>query len=118
MSSNWRNRPRPIEQSVEQVSRITGNNPGNRLKTRRWRLGARDVDLWSDQLVGLLGILELKSAYLAGPSLGSRISYITALRYPEVVRGLFLYLVSGGDGVAERLAQAYYGSLIDVAEKQ
>ena len=27
MSSNWRNRPRPIEQLVEQVSRITGN-PG------------------------------------------------------------------------------------------
>src|SRR2546425_10039778 len=27
MSSNWRNRPRPIEPSVEQVSRITGN-PG------------------------------------------------------------------------------------------
>ena len=27
MSSNWRNRPRPIEKSVEQVSRITGE-PG------------------------------------------------------------------------------------------
>jgi hypothetical protein len=27
MSSNWRNRPRPIEQSVEQVRRITGD-PG------------------------------------------------------------------------------------------
>src|SRR4029450_6719454 len=27
MSSNWRNRPRPIEQSMEQLSRITGD-PG------------------------------------------------------------------------------------------
>jgi hypothetical protein len=27
MSSNWRNRPRPTEKSVEQVSRITGT-PG------------------------------------------------------------------------------------------
>jgi pimeloyl-ACP methyl ester carboxylesterase len=80
--------------------------------------GARDVDLWSDQLAEFLRVIGIRSAYLAGPSLGGRISYVTAIRYPEVVRGLFLYLASGGDGIAERLAKAYYGDLVGIAEKQ
>ena len=60
--------------------------------------GARDLDLWSDQLAALLCRLDLAPAYLCAPSAGSRVSYTTALRYPEVVRGMYLWLVSGGSG--------------------
>ena len=80
--------------------------------------GARDVDLWSDQLAELLQTIDARPAYLAGPSLGGRMSYVTAIRYPDVVRGLFLYLVSANDGLAETLGKTYYGQHAEVAEKQ
>jgi len=70
--------------------------------------GARDLDLWSDQLATLLRRLEFGPAFLCAPSAGSRVSYVTALRYPEIVRGMYLWLVSGGP-VAERLGEGYYG---------
>jgi pimeloyl-ACP methyl ester carboxylesterase len=78
--------------------------------------GARDLDLWSDQLAGLLRRLDLAPAFLCGPSAGSRVSYTTALRYPEVVRGMYLWLVSGGP-IGERLGWNYYGQYVELAEQ-
>lgn len=78
--------------------------------------GARDLDLWSDQLAELIRRLNIAPAYLCAASAGSRVSYTTALRYPEVVRGLYLWLVSGGP-VAERLGQNYYGQFAEMAEQ-
>ena len=80
--------------------------------------GAADLDLWSDELAELLHRLDAAPAYLAGASSGSRVSYRTALRYPEVVRGLFLWLVTGGSPIAERLGQNYYGQFADLAETE
>src|SRR5262245_14743320 len=77
-------------------------------------VGARDLDLWSDQLVGLLRRLDLGPAFLCAPSAGSRVSYRTALRYPEAVRGMYLWLVSGGP-VGERLGMNYYGQYVAIA---
>src|ERR1051326_7747533 len=51
---------------------------------------------WADDLAELLRMLDLAPAYLAGGSAGSRVSYLTALRHPEVVRGMVLWSVSGG----------------------
>lgn len=65
-------------------------------------LGFRVLNLWCDQLAMLLRRLEFGPAYLRAQSAGSRVSYVTASRYPEVVRGMYLWLVSGGP-VAERL---------------
>jgi len=76
--------------------------------------GARDLDLWSDQLCALLRLLDMAPAYLCAPSAGSRVSYVTALRYPEVVRGMYLWLVSGGP-VGERLGWNYYGQYAEMA---
>jgi pimeloyl-ACP methyl ester carboxylesterase len=78
--------------------------------------GARDLELWSDQLAGLLRRLDFGPAYLCAPSAGSRVSYVTALRYPEVVRGLFLRLVSDGS-VGQQLGWNYYGQYADLAEQ-
>jgi pimeloyl-ACP methyl ester carboxylesterase len=79
-------------------------------------VGARDLDLWSDQLATLLRRLGFEPAYLCAPSAGSRVSYTTALRYPEVVRGMYLWLVSGGP-VGERLGWNYYGQYAELAEQ-
>lgn len=78
--------------------------------------GARDLDLWSDQLAQLLKRLDLAPAYLCAPSAGSRVSYVTALHYPEVVRGMYLWLVSGGP-VGKQLGQNYYGQYAELAEQ-
>jgi 2-hydroxy-6-oxonona-2,4-dienedioate hydrolase len=77
--------------------------------------GGRDLDLWSDQLAELLRRLDLAPAYLCAPSAGSRVSYVTALRYPEVVRGMYLWLVSGGP-VGQQLGYNYYGQYAEMAE--
>jgi pimeloyl-ACP methyl ester carboxylesterase len=78
--------------------------------------GARDLDLWSDQLAALLRRLDAVPAYLCAPSAGGRVSFVTALRYPAAVRGLYLWLLSGG-GLAERLGHGYYGQFADMAEQ-
>jgi pimeloyl-ACP methyl ester carboxylesterase len=78
--------------------------------------GARDLDLWSDQLAGLLRRLDLAPAFLCGPSAGSRVCYTTALHYPEVVRGMYLWLVSGGP-VGQQLGWNYYGQYAELAEQ-
>ena len=77
--------------------------------------GARDLDLWSDQLATLLHQLRLAPAFLCAPSAGSRVSYTTALHYPEVIRGMYLWLVSGGP-VGQSLGQGYYGQYIEMVE--
>jgi pimeloyl-ACP methyl ester carboxylesterase len=79
--------------------------------------GARDLDLWADQLAGLLRRLSFGPAYLCAPSAGSRVSYVTALHYPEMVRGMYLWLVSGGP-VGQQLGWNYYGQFAELAEQQ
>jgi pimeloyl-ACP methyl ester carboxylesterase len=76
--------------------------------------GARDLDLWSDQLAGLLSRLGAGPAYLCGGSAGSRVSYTTARRYPELVRGMYLWLVSAGP-VGQQLRENYYGKFVEMA---
>ena len=78
--------------------------------------GPSDVDLWADQLAELLRRIGVATAYLAGASAGSRISYRTALRHPQQVRGLFLWQVSAGP-VAQRLGINYCAEYADIAEK-
>jgi pimeloyl-ACP methyl ester carboxylesterase len=78
--------------------------------------GARDVDLWSDQLALLLRRLDLAPAFLCAPSAGARVSLVTALHYPEVVRGMYLWLVSGGP-VGQQLGQNYYGQYAELADQ-
>ena len=78
--------------------------------------GASDLDLWADQLERLLRQLDAYPAYLAGASSGARVSIRTALRFPDTVRGLFLWLLSGGP-VTVPLARTYYGEAAEIAER-
>jgi 2-hydroxy-6-oxonona-2,4-dienedioate hydrolase len=79
--------------------------------------GATDLDMWSDHLHALLTQLRLGPAVLAAASSGARLSMRMALRYPQAVEGLFLWLLSGGP-VAKVLARNYYLEPAEVAEQQ
>jgi pimeloyl-ACP methyl ester carboxylesterase len=64
--------------------------------------------VWADDLAVLLRRLELAPAYLAGASAGSRLSYLTALRHPDVAAGLVLWSVSGGPYASQNLGYEYH----------
>ncbi len=73
--------------------------------------------LWAEHMAGLLSHLDATPAYVAGGSAGSRTSLTLAVRHPEVVRGVFVWEVSGGPRSAEFTAPNYYGQFIDAAQK-
>ena len=77
--------------------------------------GARDADVWSDQLAELLTALKAGPAYLASCSGGVRTSFMFALRYPDLTKGVVLWdITNTGPG----LPQNYFGQYADLAEKE
>ena len=72
--------------------------------------------MWADQMVELLATLNAIPAYFAGPSMGVRTNFAIAVRYPDVVRGLFMYLVSGNN-LWPTLPKDYWASYADTADK-
>jgi pimeloyl-ACP methyl ester carboxylesterase len=76
-----------------------------------------EQEIWADELAGLLRSLNMAPAYLGGWSAGCRVALLTAIRYPEIVRGLLLGWVTGGHEAAQRLAHEYYGQFIEAAEQ-
>ena len=75
-----------------------------------------EQEIWADELASLLRELDLAPAYLGGWSAGCRVALLAAIRHPEVVRGLLLGWVTGGQEAAQRLAHEYYGQFIEAAE--
>ena len=75
-----------------------------------------EQEIWADELAALLRQLDLAPAYLGGWSAGCRVALLTAIRHPELVRGLLLGWVTGGQDAAQRLAHEYYGQFIEAAE--
>lgn len=95
----------------------------------RRNCGASDVmlsgesaehEVWADDLHALLqhaGALPAASrVFIGGSSSGCRMSLAFALRYPQAVRGLLLWRVTGGAFAAQRLAHEYYGQYIAAAQ--
>ncbi len=95
----------------------------------RRNCGASDVmlsgespehEVWADDLHGLLAHLDALGAgskvFVGGSSSGCRMSLAFALRYPQAVRGLLLWRVTGGAFAAQRLAREYYGQYIAAAK--
>lgn len=80
--------------------------------------GSRDVDMWADQLDVLLARLNARPAYLVGPSMGVRTNVATAVRYPDIVRGLFIFHASGNNTPNyPNLPRQYWGNYVDIADK-
>ena len=73
--------------------------------------------LWAEEMAGLLKQIGAAPAYAAGGSAGSRTSLTLAVRHPEVVKGVYVWEVSGGPRSAEIMAPIYYGQYIEAAER-
>jgi pimeloyl-ACP methyl ester carboxylesterase len=71
--------------------------------------------VWADDLASLLRHLDLAPAYLAGASAGARVSYLTAIRHPEVAAGLIVWSVSGGPFASQNLGYQYHTPFINEA---
>lgn len=73
--------------------------------------------MWAEDMAALLKYLGATPAYAAGGSAGSRTSLTLAVRYPETVKGVFAWEVSGGPLSAMLMAPGYYGQYIEAAER-
>jgi pimeloyl-ACP methyl ester carboxylesterase len=73
--------------------------------------------LWAEEMAGLLKQIGAVPVYAAGGSAGSRTSLSLAVRHPEVVKGVFIWEVSGGPQSGELMALGYYGQYIEAAER-
>ncbi len=73
-------------------------------------------EVWADDqhvLLQQVGALSgTSTVFIGGSSSGCRMSLAFALRYPEAVRGLLLWRVTGGAFAAKRLAKQYYEEYI------
>jgi len=72
---------------------------------------------WGEEMAGLLKQIGAAPAYLAGGSAGSRTSITVAVRHPEVVKGIYVWEVSGGPNSGMLMSPGYYGQYIDAAEQ-
>jgi pimeloyl-ACP methyl ester carboxylesterase len=78
--------------------------------------GDSENEEWAEDLHELLKKIDAAPAYIGGSSSGCRLALILALRRPEIVRGLLLWRVTGGQHAAVHLANQYYTSHIDAAK--
>jgi pimeloyl-ACP methyl ester carboxylesterase len=79
--------------------------------------GESESVLWADTLGLLLRALDFYPATLAGGSAGSRVSLLTAARYPELVESLYLWWISGGTFGLMNLGLHYVGESLLAAQR-
>jgi pimeloyl-ACP methyl ester carboxylesterase len=73
-----------------------------------------EYEIWADDLHALLTQLNGLPAVLSGGSSGGRLALLFALKYPDAVRALLLYRITGGPFAAKRLAYQYYDQYIEL----
>lgn len=69
--------------------------------------GSSESEMAADDLAELVRQLDLAPAVLAGGSAGSRVSLIAAVRHPDVVDKLIMWMMSGGTFGTMFLAMQY-----------
>jgi pimeloyl-ACP methyl ester carboxylesterase len=76
-----------------------------------------EYEIWADDLHVLLKELGALPAIVGGSSSGCRLSVLFALKFPQAVRALLLWRVTGGAFAAQRLTENYYGQYIRAAQE-
>ena len=116
---------RPLEGVKHLAERVAAQGYRVLIHDRR-NCGASDVvlegteseyEIWAEDLYALLRHFNATPAWVGGGSSGCRMSLLLALRYPEAVKGLLLWRVTGGEFAAKRLANQYYFQFIEAAKK-
>ena len=77
---------------------------------------ASEHEIWADDLYELAKQLKATPLYVGGSSAGARLAILFAVRHPDALRGLLLWRLTGGQEAVDRLAEAYYGAYIKLAE--
>ena len=80
-----------------------------------WIGPGTEHDRWSDDLAELLGRLAMAPAWIAGGSVGATVSLRTAIRHPEVARGVVVWSVPGGFLSSQRFGYGLHVPFIDAA---
>jgi pimeloyl-ACP methyl ester carboxylesterase len=78
---------------------------------------ASEHEIWADDLYRLGEELGGQQMYVGGSSAGARLALLFAIRHPNAVLGLLLWRVTGGKEAVNKLADAYYGSYIRLAQR-
>ena len=78
---------------------------------------ASEYEIWADDLHALRAGLNALPAIVGGSSSGCRLSVLFALKYPQAVRALLLWRVTGGAFAAQRLTENYYVQYIRAAQE-
>jgi len=73
-------------------------------------------EIWADDLNALCKKVGANEVYAGGASAGARLALLFALRHPSTVKGLLLWRLTGGQHAAQKLAQQYYGSFMELAK--
>ncbi len=76
-----------------------------------------EYEVWAEDLYDLLSQLNGLPTIVGGGSSGCRLSVLFALKYPQAVRALLLWRVTGGAFAAARLTENYYGKYIRAAQE-
>jgi pimeloyl-ACP methyl ester carboxylesterase len=76
-----------------------------------------EYEVWADDLYALAGELNMLPLIAGGSSSGARLALLFALRYPQAVRALLLWRVTGGAFAVKRLAERYYDQYIRLAQE-
>jgi pimeloyl-ACP methyl ester carboxylesterase len=76
-----------------------------------------EYEVWADDLYALLSQLNALPVIVGGGSSGCRLSVLFALTYPQAVRALLLWRVTGGAFAAQRLTENYYDKYIRAARE-
>ncbi len=87
------------------------------------RRDARGIELSEQEIIAedlydLIQRLAVLPCWVGGVSAGCRVSLLLAMRHPEAVKGLLVWMVSGGAVAAQRLGHLYYEQFIEVAERE
>jgi pimeloyl-ACP methyl ester carboxylesterase len=75
-----------------------------------------EYEVWVDDLHAMLAKLDALPVAIGGGSSGARLAMLFALKYPQSVRALLLWRVTGGQFAAKRLAEQYYDQYIRAAQ--
>lgn len=76
-----------------------------------------EYEIWADDLHALLVKLDGLPAVVGGGSSGCRLALLFALKYPQAVRALLLWRITGGPFAAKRLAHQYYDQYIELVQQ-
>lgn len=116
---------RGFQEFVGFANKIAANGFQVLLHDRR-NTGASDIyiggeegeeEIWADDLALLLHHLDIKKAFIGGTSSGARLSLLFYKRHPQMVLGLLLMRITGGEFAAGRLPENYYGQFIRAAQQ-